>query len=160
MGKRYYCDFCERSFRDTLAARKSHNACAQHVEKRRRHYFELKSARERLAQVRERERCLDFYKHGLCHRGEEKCKFVHISKDDYKKLMDEAKKEKWDEERREKEEKKKLEEKESEGTSGSSSFDLTDEQLDPYAILNAWYRKKGINIRTEFIDGKLVDSAT
>lgn len=148
MGKRYYCEFCDRFFRDTLAARKSHNESASHVEKRRRHYFDLKPARERLEEVRTKERCLDFYKHGLCRRGEEKCKFVHISKDDYKKLMDEAKKERGEEEERKKAGMNELE------------FDLENEELDPYDILNAFYRKKGVGFQTKWIDGNLVDVKT
>ena len=150
MGKLYHCDFCDRSFRDTVAARKSHNASAQHVETRRRHYFQLKNARQRLEEIRERQRCLDFYKHGLCHRGEAKCKYVHISKEDYKKLMDEAKREKWAEE----EERKRLEE-----AKPSWSYDFEDEDLDPYVILNEWYKKKGIPIRTEFVNGVLREVA-
>ena len=53
--------------------------------------------------------------------------------------MDEAKKE-----AREKEEEKTAE---AAAQSSSFPFDLDDEHLDPYVILNSWYRKKGINIQ-------------
>jgi len=60
--------------------------------------------------------------------------------------MDEAKKE-----TREKEEKTEI--------AQSPPFDLGDEDMDPYVILNSWYRKKGMNIQTTLVDGHLVDVA-
>ena len=83
-----------------------------------------------------------------------------MSKEDYKKLMDEAKREKWAEEAIEAERKERMSVAEGIETASARPYDFDDEELDPYVILNEWYRKKGINIRTEFVDGRLVDVAT
>ena len=42
MGKRYYCDFCDRSFADTSQARKKHIHGVQHQRNRKLHYDSFK----------------------------------------------------------------------------------------------------------------------
>lgn len=38
MGKRYYCDFCDRSFADTGVNRKNHFKGVQHQRAKKQHY--------------------------------------------------------------------------------------------------------------------------
>lgn len=38
MGKRYYCDYCDRSFIDDLEARKKHLNGSMHMRLRKEHY--------------------------------------------------------------------------------------------------------------------------
>ena len=38
MGKRYYCEYCDRSFKDDPEARKKHLSSLQHVKNRADHY--------------------------------------------------------------------------------------------------------------------------
>lgn len=40
MGRRYYCDYCDKSFIDDLGARKKHLQSAHHI-KLRNIYYEL-----------------------------------------------------------------------------------------------------------------------
>ena len=42
MGKRYYYDFCDRSFTDTSEARKKHIHGVQHLRNRKLHYDSFK----------------------------------------------------------------------------------------------------------------------
>lgn len=39
MGKRYYCDYCDRSFIDDIQARKKHLNGTSHVRNRKLHYI-------------------------------------------------------------------------------------------------------------------------
>lgn len=38
MGKTYYCDYCDRFFKDEVEARKKHLSSMQHVANRESHY--------------------------------------------------------------------------------------------------------------------------
>jgi len=38
MGKTYYCDYCDRSFKDDVEARKKHLSSMQHMTNRASHY--------------------------------------------------------------------------------------------------------------------------
>lgn len=38
MGRRYYCDYCNKTFIDDLDARKKHLQSAQHIKMRNIHY--------------------------------------------------------------------------------------------------------------------------
>jgi U11/U12 small nuclear ribonucleoprotein SNRNP20 len=38
MGKRYYCDYCDRSFIDDLEARKKHLNGSMHMRLKKEHY--------------------------------------------------------------------------------------------------------------------------
>lgn len=38
MGKTYYCDYCDRFFKDDIEARKKHLSSLQHVANRESHY--------------------------------------------------------------------------------------------------------------------------
>lgn len=42
MGKRYYCDYCDRSFKDDVEARKKHLFSLQHMKNRADHYSVFK----------------------------------------------------------------------------------------------------------------------
>lgn len=42
MGKRYYCDYCDRSFNDDLEARKKHLNGSMHMRLRKEHYDSLR----------------------------------------------------------------------------------------------------------------------
>lgn len=42
MGKRYYCDYCDRSFIDDLEARKKHLNGSMHMRLRKEHYDSIR----------------------------------------------------------------------------------------------------------------------
>lgn len=42
MGKTYYCDYCDRSFKDDVEARKKHLSSLQHAKNRANHYSVFK----------------------------------------------------------------------------------------------------------------------
>lgn len=41
-GKNYYCDYCERSFKDAAGARKKHLISMQHIKNKNLHYRQFK----------------------------------------------------------------------------------------------------------------------
>lgn len=42
MGKQYYCDYCDRSFKDETDARKKHLSSLQHINNKANHYNQFK----------------------------------------------------------------------------------------------------------------------
>ena len=47
MGKRYHCEYCNRSFADTLHTRKNHINGVQHKRNRKLHYDSFKGRKKR-----------------------------------------------------------------------------------------------------------------
>lgn len=41
-GNRYYCDYCDRSFKDAQGARKKHLESVQHLKNKEDHYRRFK----------------------------------------------------------------------------------------------------------------------
>ncbi|KAK3867309.1 hypothetical protein Pcinc_027229 [Petrolisthes cinctipes] len=76
MVKRYYCDFCDKSFPYSVEGRKKHYNGFQHQQQRTAHYDTFKSARERLEEEKKREKCRIFHSGKECWFGEA-CKYSH-----------------------------------------------------------------------------------
>jgi len=43
MGKRYYCDYCDKSFPDSLLNRKNHNKGYKHIQNKSTYFNQFKS---------------------------------------------------------------------------------------------------------------------
>ncbi|XP_053599106.1 zinc finger matrin-type protein 5 [Microplitis demolitor] len=78
MGKRYYCDYCDRSFKDDPEARKKHISSLQHVNKRSEYYQQFKDPQDILEDESWKITCKKLFTSGECAFGNN-CKFSHYS---------------------------------------------------------------------------------
>ncbi|XP_015609430.1 zinc finger matrin-type protein 5 [Cephus cinctus] len=78
MGKRYYCDYCDRSFKDDSEARKKHISSLQHAKNRADHYSLFKAPETILKEESEKIPCKRYMTHGDCAFGNG-CKFSHYT---------------------------------------------------------------------------------
>ncbi|XP_076028930.1 zinc finger matrin-type protein 5 [Oratosquilla oratoria] len=94
MGKRYYCDYCDRSFPYSIEARKKHISGHQHLKVRKQHYYHFKTAQNRLGEETQKKKCKFFHSGRECSFGDNCC-FSHMTQLDLDLLKDEADKEKF-----------------------------------------------------------------
>ncbi|TRY83618.1 hypothetical protein DNTS_022099 [Danionella cerebrum] len=78
MGKRYYCDYCDRSFQDTLHNRKKHLFGVQHDRAKKAWFDKFRDAATLLSEERAKEPCRRFLQTGQCMFGTG-CRFSHMS---------------------------------------------------------------------------------
>lgn len=81
MGKRYYCDYCERTFVDDPDSRKKHIQGIGHIRLRNLHYSKFKDLKAIYAEERSKEECKRFMRSGQCQFNEN-CIHTHYSKED------------------------------------------------------------------------------
>ncbi|KAK2912031.1 hypothetical protein QQF64_027939 [Cirrhinus molitorella] len=97
MGKRYYCDYCDRSFQDNLHNRKKHLNGVQHHRSKKAWFDNFRDAAAVLNEERTKEPCRKFLQTGQCVFGTS-CRFSHMSERHMKMLE-----QKIDDEKRQKE---------------------------------------------------------
>ncbi|XP_058964317.1 zinc finger matrin-type protein 5 [Pocillopora verrucosa] len=78
MGKRYHCEYCNRSFADTLHTRKNHINGVQHKRNRKLHYDSFKDPAVLLAEETSKPPCRKFFATGTCGFGAN-CWYSHTS---------------------------------------------------------------------------------
>lgn len=80
MGRKYWCEFCDRSFPDLLATRKKHMHSQQHKILRKLHYDSFKDRHTLLqeAAAEGKTPCRRFNTTGDCPFGE-RCRYSHIA---------------------------------------------------------------------------------
>ncbi|XP_066592092.1 zinc finger matrin-type protein 5 [Prorops nasuta] len=78
MGKRYYCDYCDRSFKDDPEARRKHLISLQHIQNRTNHYNYFKDAETILQEETLKTPCKRFMTIGDCAFGNG-CRFSHYT---------------------------------------------------------------------------------
>ncbi|KAG8185506.1 hypothetical protein JTE90_019761 [Oedothorax gibbosus] len=88
MGKRYYCDYCERSFADGADNRKKHLSGVLHQKLRKAHYDGFKSASQILEENKIKRPCHKFHS-GHCEYGNG-CKYSHLTAVDVQNLQHQA----------------------------------------------------------------------
>ncbi|XP_035225912.1 zinc finger matrin-type protein 5-like isoform X2 [Stegodyphus dumicola] len=93
MGKRYYCDYCERSFADGAENRKKHLASVHHQKLRKAHYDMFKDAAVILEENRQKKPCRKFHQTGHCEFGSG-CKYSHLTPLDVQNLEEQVRQEK------------------------------------------------------------------
>lgn len=86
MGKRYFCDYCNRAFLDDPDSRKKHLLGIVHIRARNNHYQQFKDIETVFLEERTKEECKRFKNSGYCHFGEN-CNFTHYSKEDLANLQ-------------------------------------------------------------------------
>ncbi|XP_073697266.1 zinc finger matrin-type protein 5 [Garra rufa] len=97
MGKRYYCDYCDRSFQDNMHNRKKHLNGVQHHRAKKAWFDNFRDAATLLNEERTKEPCRKFLQTGQCVFGTS-CRFSHMSERHMKMLE-----QKIDDEKRQKE---------------------------------------------------------
>ncbi|XP_030643054.1 zinc finger matrin-type protein 5 [Chanos chanos] len=78
MGKRYYCDYCDRSFQDNMHNRKKHLNGVQHHRAKKAWFDNFKDAAAILREERAKEPCRKFLQTGQCGFGPS-CRFSHMT---------------------------------------------------------------------------------
>ncbi|XP_077164066.1 zinc finger matrin-type protein 5 [Paroedura picta] len=85
MGKRYFCDYCERSFQDNLHNRKKHLNGVQHLRAKKVWYDLFRDAAAVLQEEQSKKPCRKFLQTGQCDFGSN-CRFSHMTEVDLEKL--------------------------------------------------------------------------
>ncbi|XP_053443458.1 zinc finger matrin-type protein 5 isoform X3 [Nycticebus coucang] len=85
MGKRYFCDYCDRSFQDNLHNRKKHLNGLQHLKAKKVWYDMFRDAAAILQDEQNKRPCRKFLLTGQCDFGSN-CRFSHMSERDLQEL--------------------------------------------------------------------------
>ncbi|XP_008324081.1 zinc finger matrin-type protein 5 [Cynoglossus semilaevis] len=78
MGKRYYCDYCDRSFQDNMHNRKKHLNGVQHHRAKKAWFDNFRDAAAVLHDEQTKKPCRRFLQRGICDFGPN-CRFSHMS---------------------------------------------------------------------------------
>ncbi|XP_046840559.1 density-regulated protein homolog [Xenia sp. Carnegie-2017] len=78
MGKRYYCEYCNRHFADSPGNRRNHINGVQHKRNRKMHYDSYKDPLELLSEEAQKLPCRRFFQTGTCDFGEN-CRYSHTN---------------------------------------------------------------------------------
>ncbi|XP_059177876.1 zinc finger matrin-type protein 5-like [Physella acuta] len=87
MGRRYYCDYCEKSFADNPTSRKVHLTGNAHLQNRKAHYDAFRDEEEILQDDKTKKPCRAFLSTGDCKFGD-RCQFSHLSHEDRNRLAE------------------------------------------------------------------------
>ncbi|XP_053558164.1 zinc finger matrin-type protein 5 [Bombina bombina] len=85
MGRRYFCDYCDRSFQDNLHNRKKHLNGVQHQRSKKAWFDIFRDASEILEEEQTKKLCRRFQQSGECDFGPS-CRFSHMSLEDLEAL--------------------------------------------------------------------------
>lgn len=86
MGKRYYCDYCDRSFQDNMHNRKKHLNGVLHHRAKKAWFDHFKDLHVILQEEQAKKPCRRFLQKGVCDFGEN-CRFSHMSEEDLLNLQ-------------------------------------------------------------------------
>nr|XP_046230171.1 zinc finger matrin-type protein 5 [Scatophagus argus] len=81
MGKRYYCDYCDRSFQDNMHNRKKHLNGVQHHRAKKAWFDNFRDSSAILNDEKTKKPCRKFLQKGFCDFGPN-CRFSHMSEED------------------------------------------------------------------------------
>lgn len=81
MGKRYYCDYCDRSFQDNMHNRKKHLNGVQHHRAKKAWFDNFKDSAAILLEEQAKKPCRKFLQKGICDFGPN-CRFSHMTEED------------------------------------------------------------------------------
>lgn len=100
MGKRYYCEYCARSFPYSADNRKKHINGIQHQREMKLHYDGYRDASAILDEELSKKPCKRYRQQGDCQFGST-CRFSHLTPDDIYYLQQQAKEDKRQKRKRE-----------------------------------------------------------
>ncbi|CAH8591174.1 unnamed protein product [Schistosoma bovis] len=78
MGRRFICDYCDKSFPDNPINRRNHLKGVQHQQARKLHYDKFLDPKEKLSIEKAKKPCITFRNSGTCTYGP-LCKYSHIT---------------------------------------------------------------------------------
>uniref|UniRef100_A0A1B6KQV1 C3H1-type domain-containing protein n=1 Tax=Graphocephala atropunctata TaxID=36148 RepID=A0A1B6KQV1_9HEMI len=81
MGKRYHCEYCDRSFVDEPESRRKHLQGISHIRSRNNHYKKYRDLKNIYLEENSKEECRRFRNTGNCQFNEN-CNYTHYSKED------------------------------------------------------------------------------
>lgn len=93
MGKRYFCDYCDRSFQDNMHNRKKHLNGVQHHRAKKAWFDHFRDSAAVLHDELEKKPCRKFLQRGFCDFGPN-CRFSHMSEVDLAHLRRQVEEEK------------------------------------------------------------------
>ncbi|KAK5616781.1 Zinc finger matrin-type protein 5 [Crenichthys baileyi] len=102
MGKRYYCDYCDRSFQDNMHNRKKHLNGVQHHRAKKTWFDQFRDSAAILHDEQIKKPCRKFLQKGICDFSPN-CRFSHMSEEELfnlKRRLEEQKQHKEDSEHR------------------------------------------------------------
>ncbi|XP_029372099.1 zinc finger matrin-type protein 5 [Echeneis naucrates] len=85
MGKRYFCDYCDRSFQDNMHNRKKHLNGVQHHRAKKAWFDLFRDSAAILHDEQSKKPCRKFLQKGFCDFGPN-CRFSHMSEEDMMNL--------------------------------------------------------------------------
>uniref|UniRef100_H2ZMN7 C3H1-type domain-containing protein n=1 Tax=Ciona savignyi TaxID=51511 RepID=H2ZMN7_CIOSA len=88
MGKRYYCEYCDRAFQDNLAARKKHLTSGAHIKNRQAWYLEFRDKQSIYDESLVKKPCQRYLSSGNCQFGNQ-CKYRHFTEQELYQLKQE-----------------------------------------------------------------------
>ncbi|XP_054277210.1 zinc finger matrin-type protein 5-like [Macrosteles quadrilineatus] len=91
MGKRYFCDYCDKTFIDDPESRRKHIQGIGHIRNRNNHYKKFKDVKAIYEEESAKEECRRFRQTGQCQFNEN-CNFTHYSKEDLQLMKNEIEK--------------------------------------------------------------------
>ncbi|XP_005095682.1 zinc finger matrin-type protein 5 [Aplysia californica] len=87
MGRRYYCDYCDKSFADNPTGRKTHLNGVAHLRNKKAHYDALRDEQEILLEDQGKRPCKMFLSTGDCRFGD-RCQYSHLTNEDRARLAE------------------------------------------------------------------------
>ncbi|CAH8855376.1 unnamed protein product [Trichobilharzia szidati] len=78
MGRRFICDYCDKSFPDSSFNRRNHLKGVQHQQARKVHYDKFLDPKERLDIEKGKKPCISFRNSGSCSYGA-LCRYSHLT---------------------------------------------------------------------------------
>ncbi|CAL8276762.1 unnamed protein product [Merluccius merluccius] len=85
MGRRYYCDYCDRSFQDNMHNRKKHLNGVQHHRSKKAWFDRFRDTAAILQDEQAKKPCRKFLQTGVCGFGPS-CRFSHMSEEEMEHL--------------------------------------------------------------------------
>ena len=89
MGRQYYCDYCLRSFRDSLSSRKKHLKSGEHLRAKQKYFNQIKRSLDSLKDELNKTVCNHFYRNNFCKFGDN-CVYSHLTYDKLQELKQKA----------------------------------------------------------------------
>ncbi|CAG0890275.1 unnamed protein product, partial [Darwinula stevensoni] len=85
MGKRYHCDYCDKSFPDSKEGRDKHINGVVHKRMKKEHYDQFRDPEERYREESAKKPCTRFHSTGQCQFGGN-CIYTHLTPEQLQEL--------------------------------------------------------------------------
>ncbi|XP_044763574.1 zinc finger matrin-type protein 5 [Coccinella septempunctata] len=93
MGRRYYCDYCDKTFIDDVGARKKHLQSSHHIKLRNWYYDDCRDPSVKLKEEITKAPCRRYEQNGTCQFAGN-CKYRHYTQEELAELAQQVEMEK------------------------------------------------------------------